>query len=161
MTWVVLTLVALAGWVAWAKIIRRRRSLGVVKAISNLLATQAMLFSHEVGTPAHGRAADRFSTGYVFGFAVSMLVASGKRELSSLPPLINSIFEQLFGQEAGQRVLEHDRAMKARDPEAARGAAAGRQDAIRYLKSGGQRDVTGWLQHVRADLFADAAPASA
>lgn len=155
MTWVLLAVALFAGWLLWRWLGGRRGSADVGASIANILTLQAMLFPNEGGEPLRGRAADRFSVGYVFGFAVAMLTSSGKLHLNDLPPIINVIFERLFGPAGGRKVIEHQAAMKERDPEAARGAAAGREDAKRYIESGGQRKVTGWLQHVRADLFDD------
>lgn len=153
MTWALLAVAALAGWLVWRRIGRGRASDNMGVSVANLLALQSTLFPSESDQQSSGRASDKFSVGYVFGFAVSMLTASGKFRLNDIPPIIDVIFERLFGPGGGRKVVEHQAAMKARDPEARRGAGAGREDAKRFLDSGGKRQVTGWLQHVRADLF--------
>jgi hypothetical protein len=137
----------------WKRIARGRGSENIGASIANLLTLQSTLFPSESDEPSSGRASDRFSVGYVFGFTVLMLTASGKFRLNDMPPIVDVIFERIFGPGGGRKVIEHQAAVKARNPEATRGAAAGREDAKRFLDSGGKRQVTGWLQHVRADLF--------
>jgi hypothetical protein len=156
--WILVALAAIAVVFFWLRK-KRERGTGVAKSIAASLAMQAMLFPYKLGSPPCGKIADRFSVGYVFGFSVLLLVASG-RKVSSLQPILFEIFEILFGDAGRQMILEHDRAMKSGTPEAATGAAAGREDAKRYLESGGQREVSGWIQYVRSDLFDGAAATS-
>jgi hypothetical protein len=157
--WVLAVCVIAAGWFVRKIYVARRRNIAAtLTGITVPLALQATLFPHELGETAEGRAADRFSSGYIYAFSVSMLIASGRSAPSTFPPFIGSAFVTLFGPGAERRLVDHSNAMRAGDAEARRGADTGRADAKKYIESGYQRSVTGWLQHVRQDPIEDLAP---
>ena len=129
---------------------------GVTNAVFATLALQSVLFGHRAGTAPRPEAGDDWSNGYIQGFTRYVIDQAGRFDEIAIAAAVANIFERLFGRSEGKRInalrdLTGDRELSARN-----GFLAGEVDARKFLESGGVRGNTGWIQHVRADLFSTA-----
>jgi hypothetical protein len=123
------------------------------RAIVGLLAQQAILFGHDVGTGPSEKAGDDWSNGYIHGFSRYVLDQSGEFHQTEVAAAVASIFEQLFGRSESKRINALRDIAGEREISARSGFLIGEKDARRFLESGGKAGATGWLQHVKSGLF--------
>jgi hypothetical protein len=123
------------------------------RAIVVALAQQAVLFGHDVGTKPSEKAGDDWSNGYIHGFSRYVLDQSGKFHKTEVAAAVANIFEQLFGRSESKRINALRIIAGEREKSARSGFLIGEKDARRFLESGGNAGTTGWLQHVKSDLF--------
>lgn len=164
MSWLFVTagLVVLLG----ASLIVRRRSANadvpehihelsqISNAVVAVFAQQAILFGHQLHTKPPERAGDDWSNGYIHGFARYVLEQPAKFHQAEIAAAIANVFEQLFGRSESKRINALRDITGERERSARNGFLNGENDARRFLASGGNAGTTGWLQHVKSDLFA-------
>lgn len=163
MSWLLVT--AGLAVVLIAAVIMRRRSASadvpehihelsrISNAIVAVLAQQAILFGHQLRTSPSQRAGDDWSNGYIHGFARYVLEQPAKFHQTEIAAAIANVFEQLFGRSESKRINALRDIAGERERSARNGFLSGENDARRFLASGGNAGMTGWLQHVSPDLF--------